>query len=241
MDQNQLDQNDYKKSIKLDSILDESWEEIQMRLINQLKKEILNAETDEQNQAGDEIQEKKSTLCSSGSNYFDLKSDQNADNLAANEANDFEYETQEQHMAINDLDVKDIKTEIKTKDKKDTQSINNDKMKLTFKLLEDYSLMNQPNNLKVIEVHENQNQNKLDIHELLKNYLKQDNQTNQLDLVEKILHNYNRDLEEITRQIIKQNEKLVSMKGKKIRDYFRKQLDKNSPEPNSPGSELKIN
>ena len=226
--------------MKLDSIVDESWEEITNRLINQLKKEILNAETDERNQVNDEIQEKKSTLCSSGSNYFDLKSDQNADNLAANE-----YETQEQHMAINDAKIdemhRDLDREMNkelNKEAIDEQSNGEDKMKLTYKLLDDYSLMNNTNNnLKVIEVHENKDQ-KSNIHDLLKGYLKeQDKQPDQLDLVEKILHNYNLDLEEITRQIMIQNDKLIKLKGKQIRNYFRRQLDINKTES---GSELRI-
>lgn len=230
--------------------MDESWEEITNRLINQLKKEILNdqnAETEEQSQLnpGEEIQEKKSTLCSSGSNYFDLKSDQNAENLAANE-----YETQEQHMAINDLDLKAadelLNRELNKELNKDLNNLGNgkdgDKMKFTYKLLEDYSLINQTtnNNLKVIEVHKNKEQQKCNIQEMLKEYLKQDKQSSQVDLIEKILHNYNQNLEEVIRQVTVQNERLLKLKGKQIRNYFRRQLDKNTP-GSGPNSELKMN
>ena len=232
--------------MKLDSIVDESWEEITNRLISQLKKEILNAETEEQSQLNpnEEIQEKKSTLCSSGSNYFDLKSDQNAENLAANEPN--EYETQEQHMAINDLELK-AADELNRELNKDLNNLGNgkdggDKMKFTFKLLEDYSLINQTtnNNLKVIEVHKNKEQQKCNIQELLKDYLKQNKQSSQVDLIEKILHNYNQNLEEVIRQITVQNDRLFKLKGKQIRNYFRRQLDKNTA-GSGPNSELKIN
>lgn len=229
--------------MKLDSIVDESWEEITNRLINQLKKEILNAETDDQqSQPNEEIQEKKSTLCSSGSNYFDLKSDQNAENLAANEPN--EYETQEQHMAINDLELKaadELNREL-NKDNNLGNGKDGDKMKFTLKLLEDYSLINQSanNNLKVIEVHKNKEQQKCNIQELLKDYLQQNKQSSQVELIEKILHNYNQNLEEVIRQITVQNDRLFKLKGKQIRNYFRRQLDKNTA-GSGPNSEVKIN
>lgn len=243
-----------RSTIKLDSFTDESWEEISNRLINELKLEMMNAElSDEEEEEFDSATEQPGSdqaFYEPTNEQFDAITDQlngssstspnnssNNNNHAQTTVNADDYEIQEQHMAINDSPTKTIPSYLlkTTSDSNDANSSKTD--------LKAFGISNRSDTLKVIEVCGSESeQRKFDLNNLIKSFASEikadDNESNQakkssFELVESILNNYNVDLEEITKQVLLNNERLLKLKGKHLRNYFRRQLDHtNSAEGN---------
>lgn len=259
-------------TLKMDSFVDESWEEISNRLIQELKQEILNAELLEQrldqsgsapdsvgspyfkpiqNFAGEfksklQLMQPLKQLLNSTSesntseqseHQFARDSDLNSSGLADTQAKSAqdEYETQERHMAIRET----------------AGGANGDEPRLdvkqNLKMLGLNALLDGGGGgggggevLKVIEIHqEKPEQRKFDLSSILHSFGErvrdeppaaagQEPSAGAFELVEKVLHNYNVDLEEITKQVTLHNERLLKLKGKHLRNFFRRQLDQSN-------------
>lgn len=235
-------------TIKLDSFTDESWEEISNRLINELKQEMMNAELSDDEEFDSATEQPNSDPAfyeTTNERYSTKDADQSTTDtktqLMPNGQTQpaDEYEVQEQHMAINDPPTKNfasylLKNTAGDHTNRSTPSTT-DNQTLTKNDFKALGLSNGNEMLKVIEIYDSTGQQrKFDLNVLLQSYAirpPQDSKSNTTDagspydLIEKVLHNYNVDLEDITKQVLLHNERLLKLKGKHLRNYFRRQLD----------------
>jgi Fe-S cluster biosynthesis and repair protein YggX len=233
-------------TIKLDSFTDESWEEISNRLINELKQEMMNAELSDEEEFDSATEQpgsdqaffepsndayplgKTVKMADDRTGKTSGSSSSNTDDRAIGTID--EYEVQEQRLTINDSPTKSIASYLLKASSNDPTNVSSSDTKRLPSGLKALGISNGSELLKVIEICDpNAEQRKLDLIALIQSFASQTGANgSSYELIEKVLHNYNVDLEEITKQVLLNNERLLKLKGKHLRNYFRRQLDHSS-------------